>query len=309
MDLILNELSVGGLSPNPIALRRSIGEMMAMRNAAKARAGVEVYCHRNVSNMAVSSGEAFRERLQFLRTNEKRAVFSWLDKNGPFWEDAPMVDGGEWYECDGEIVTETGLAEAAYYVENGFDWRTLSFVPSRWERSPLTVTHRENDSASRDISVPNYWDMAELEPALIASEPDPESWQEFEDAVRGKFTNLIFTAGSFSDMSGRPFALGAAKRIQTRLNVLDRICNAGPESPEGVKLLNDHFGHKTSLFSNSSESEINRFRNKLTFPVNGVDTLCPWHGKINNPPYRIHFTWPVSEGKVHVVYVGWKLTV
>ena len=309
MDLILNELSVEGLPRDPVALRSSIGKMMAMRNAAKTRAGVEVYCHRNVSNMAVSSGEAFRGRLQALPTNEKRAVFSWLNKNGPFWEDAPTDASGEWYECDDEFVTETGLAEAAYHVENGFDWRTLSFVPSRWERSPLTVTHRENDSASRDIFVPNYWDMAELEPALIQARPDPKSWNELEDAVRIRFANLIFAAGSFSDMSGRPFTLGVANRIQTLMNVLDRICNAGPDSPEGVKLLNDHFGHKTSWFSNSAESEINKFRNRLTFPVDGIDTLCPWHGKINNPPYRIHFTWPVSDGKVHVVYVGWKLTV
>ena len=310
MDLILNELSVGGLSPNPIALRRSVGEMMAMRNAAKTRAGVEVYCHRNVSNIAVSSGEAFRERLQFLSHDEKRAVFSWLNKHGPFWEESQLHSADEWYETNGEIVTETGLAEAAYCVENGIDRRTLSFVPSSWKQPLIPVTHRwENDSAPQDISVLNYWDMAELEPALIQAQPDPKSWNELEDAARRRFTNLIFIAGSFSDLSGRPFNHGVAERILILLNVLDRICGEGSGSSEGDKLQSDHFGHRKSWFSNSSESEINRFRSKLTFRVNGVDTLCAWHGKINNPPYRIHFTWPISEGKIHVVYVGWKLTV
>ena len=309
MDLILNELSVEGLPPDPVALRISIGKMMAMRNAAKTRAGVEVYCHRNVSNMAISSGEAFREGLQVLRPNEKRAVFSWLDKNGPFWEDAPTDASGEWYECDGEFVTETGLAEAAHYVENEIDWRTLSFVPSRWERSPIAVTHRKSDDDSRDISVLNYWDMAELGPALIQAQPDPKSWNELEDAARGRFTSLNFTAGSFSDLAGRPFSLGAAKEIRNRLSVLDRICADGPDLPEGKRLLADHFGGKKAWFSNSSQREINTLRERLIFPLNGGRVFAPWHGKINNPPLRIHFTWPVSDGKVNVVYVGWKRTV
>ena len=308
MDLVLNELSVNGLSPDPVALRISIGKMMAMRNEAKKIAGVEVYCHRNVSNMAVSSGEPFRARLQFLHPNEKRAVFRWLDKHGPFWEDAPRHDSDERYKCDGETVTETGLAEAAYYVENGIDWRTLSFAPSSWERSPITVTHRENDRASRAILVPNYWDMAELEPALIQAQPDPKSWKELEDAVRGRFTSLNFTADSFK-LTGIPFSIGVVKEIRKRLCVLDRICTDGPGSPEGKRLLANHFGGEKAWFSNSSQREINTHGDRLVFSLNGERVFAPWHGKINTPPLRIHFTWPVSDGKVNVVYVGWKRTV
>ena len=311
MDLILNELSVKGLSPNPVELGEAVDKIIAMRNAAKDRAGVEVYCLRNVSNMAVSSGESFRARLQFLHSNKKRAMFKWLDKHGPYREYDPMRDSSEWYECDGERVNQTGLAEAARCVENGNDWRTLSFAPSIWERSPITVMHRWKDDGgmSRDISVPNYWNMVELESALTEAEPKPKKWKDVEETARRRFTNLIFTAGSFSDMNGRPFTLGVAERILIRLNVLNRICNAGPNSPEGVKLLNDHFGHTKSWFSNTTGPQINKFRKKLTFPVDGVDTLCPWHGKVKTPPYRIHFTWPISDGKVHVVYVGWKITV
>lgn len=305
MDLILNELSIEGQFFDPNELRESIGRVILMRNAAKGF-GVEVYCHANTVNKHVRPETAL---IQALSRDQRMYITSWLTQQGPFWEESQLHSSDEWYECDDEVVTETGLAEAAYCVENGIDRRTLSFVPSSWERSPITVTHRENDGVSLDISVPNYLDMAELESALNEAEPDPESWKDFEDVVRGKFTNLDFTSDSFSDLSGRPFNLGVAKRIQTRLNVLDRICNAGPDSPEGVKLLNNHFGHTTSWFSNTTGPQINAFRKQLTFPVDGVDTLCPWHGKINNPPYRIHFTWPVSEGKIHVVYVGWKITV
>ena len=286
---------------------------MAMRNAAKTRAGVEVYCHRNVSNMAVSSGEAFRARLQVLRPNEKRAVFSWLDKNGPFWEDAPTDASGEWYECDGEFVTETGLAEAAHYVENEIDWRTLSFVPSSWERSPITVTHRENDRASRDIAVLNYWDMAELEPALIQAQPVPKSWNELEDAVRRRFTHLNFTADSFVHLDGQPFAPGVAGKIFSRLNELDKFWAVGGRvSDEGRRIYENRFMGKEAWFSDSSDTEKRNFGRKLTFRLGGDDLFCPWHGKLQlgNQQFRIHFTWPVPPGgQLHVVYLGLKITV
>lgn len=306
MDLMLNELSVEGQFFNPSELREAIRKVVAMRNAANGF-GVEVYCHRNVSNIAVASGEALRVKLQqVLPRNEKRAVFNWLDKGGPF---SSQHDIGEWYEHDNNIVTDTGLAEATHQIENEFDWRMLSFATLNWERSPLTVTRRKDDNASVTVDIPNYWDMSALKPVLEKAAPPLVSWQRLEEVSRQRFSGLIFTADSFADMSGRPFALGVAERILVRLNVLDRICTSGPDSPEGKKLLADHFGHTTSWFSNTTGPQINMFKKKLTFRVNGVDTLCPWHGKINNPPYRIHFTWPISEGKVHVVYVGWKITV
>ena len=313
MDLVLNELSVNGLSPDPVALRSSIDKMMAMRNAAKTRAGVEVYCHRNVSNMAVSSGEAFRARLQVLRPNEKRAVFSWLDKNGPFWEDAPTHDSDEWYKCDGEIVTETGLAEAAYHVENEIDWRTLSFVPSSWERSPITVTHGEDDSASIDISVLNYWDMAELESALIEAEPAPKSWNELEDAARRRFTHLNFTADSFLPLNGQPFAPGVAGKIFSRLSALDNFWAVGGRaSDEGRRIYENRFMGDRAWFSDSSAAEKIKFERDLTFRLGGDDAFCPWHGKLrlaHRQQFRIHFTWPVPPGgRLHVVYLGLKIT-
>ena len=314
MDLILNELSVNGLSPDPVALRSSIDKMMAMRNAAKTRARVEVYCPRNVSNMAVSSGEPFRARLQFLHPNEKRAVFRWLDKHGPFWEDAPRHDSDERYKCDGETVTETGLAEAAHYVENGIDWRTLSFVPSRWERSPIAVTHRENDRASRTISVLNYWDMAELEPALIQAQPDPKSWNELEDAVRRRFTHLNFTADSFGHLVGQPFAPGVAGKIFSRLSALDKLWAVGGRaSDEGQRIYDNRFTGDRAWFSDSSATEKVRFERDLTFRLGGDEVFCPWHGKLrlaHRQQFRIHFTWPVPPGgQLHVVYLGLKITV
>ena len=310
MDLILNELSVEGQFFDPGELRESIRRVITMRKVAEGF-GVEVYCHANTANRHIRPDTAL---IRALSRDQRMYITSWLTQQGPFWEESQLHSPDEWYECNGEPVTETGLAEAAYCVENGLDWRTLSFVPSSWERSPITVTHRENDRASRDISVLNYWDMAELEPALIQAQPDPKSWNELEDAVRRRFTHLNFTADSFSHLDGQPFAPGVAGKIFSRLSALDKLWAVGGRaSSEGRRIYENRFMGKEAWFSDSSATEKRDFRRDLTFRLGGDDVFCPWHGKLrlaHRQQFRIHFTWPVPPGgQLHVVYLGLKITV
>ena len=309
MDLILNELSIEGQFFNSGELGESIRRVTLMRNAAK-RFGVEVYCHANTVNRHVRPETTL---IQALPRDQRMYITSWLTRQGPFWEEARLHSPNEWYECDGEPVTEKGLAEAAYCVENGIDLRTLSFAPSSWERSPITVTHRENDSVSRDIPVLNYWDMVELEPVLIQAEPAPKSWNELEDAVRRRFTNLNFTADSFSHLDGQTFTPGVAGKIFSRLNALDKLWAVGGlASDEGRRIYENRFMGDMAWFSDSSDTEKRRFRRDLTVRLGGDDVFCPWHGKLRlqrRQQFRIHFTWPVPPGgQLHVVYLGLKIT-
>lgn len=311
MDLILNEISAEGQFFNPSELREAIRKVMVMRSAAR-KSKVEVYCHRNVSNVLVASGESLRAKLQqVLPRNEKRAVFRWLDKGGPF---SSQHDSDEWYEHNGDIVTDTGLAEAAYQVESETDWRMLSFAPSNWERSPLAVTHRKSDNTSVSVDIPNYWSMSALKPdlkqAFIAAVKKLKTWKAFEEICRSRFTSLHFAADSFHPLNGQPFVPGVADRIRERLDVLNCIqASGGRGSTEGRRLYDKHFIGDSAWFSDSSDSEKREYKNELTFVVDGEFTLCGWHGKINTPPYRIHFNWPVSSGDaLHIVYVGWKIT-
>ena len=310
MDLILNELSVEGQFFDSGELSESIRRVITMRNAAK-RFGVEVYCHANTVNRHVRPDTAL---IRALPRDQRMYITSWLTRRGPFWEESQLHSPDEWYECNGEPVTETGLAEAAYHVENEIDWRTLSFVPLSWERSPITVTHRENDRASQDIPVPNYWDIAKLEPALIQAQPAPKSWNELEDAARGRFTHLNFTSDSFVHLVGQPFAPGVADKIFSRLNALDKLWAVGGlASDEGRRIYNNHFMGDRAWFSDSSATEKVRFERDLTFRLGGDDVFCPWHGKLrlaHRQQFRIHFTWPVPPGgRLHVVYLGLKITV
>lgn len=304
---MLNELSIEGQFFDNAALGESIGKIIGMRNAAK-RFGVEVYCHTNTANRHVRPDTAL---IHALSRDQRMYMTSWLTRQGPFWEDARRHAPNEWYEYDGEIVTDTGLAEAAHCVEIGIDRRVVSFAPSSWERSPIVVVRRDDNRAEGRIHLANYWNVSDLEQELIKAARKPKSWKELEEVCHRRFASLNFTADSFRPLNGQPFAPGVAERIAIRLEVLNDIqTSGGLGSSEGRRLYDKHFIGDRAWFSDSSDSEKREFEGKLTFDVGGEPTLCGWHGKINTPPYRIHFNWPIQAGgALHVVYVGWKITV
>lgn len=304
---MLNELSIEGQFFDNATLGESIREVIGMRNAAK-RFGMEVYCHTNTANRHVRPDTAL---IHALSRDQRMYMTSWLTRQGPFWEDARRHAPNEWYEYDGEIVTDTGLAEAAHCVEIGIDRRMVSFAPSSWERSTIVVIRRENNAATDSVQLANYWNVSDLEQALIKADPEPESWEQLEEICRRRFASLNFSADSFRPLNGQPFAPGVADRIRIRLDVLNRIQVARWRgTSEGRRLYDKHFTGDRAWFSDSSDSEKRDFESKLTFNVEGKFVLCGWHGKINTPPYRIHFNRPSQPGDaLHVVYIGWKITV
>ena len=305
---MLNELSIHEQFYSPPKLREAIGRIMTMRNIAR-RFGREVYCHRSALYRAVRPGTPL---VQMLSREQLTATVQWLTRQGPFWEDAPRHDPNEWFECNGEPVTEAGLAEAAYCSTIGMDRRMISLTPSNWEYSPITVTWWRDDTTSTDFELGNYRNPHVLEADLRQADPTIDSWSQLETVSRQRFQQLSFTANSFRYLDGQPFAPGAAARILSRLDILDRLWDRGLESPEGRRLYEDHFTGDRAWFSDSSQREKRKFKQELSFPspVAGGETLfCTWHGKVNHPPYRIHFSWPVPPGdKLHVVYVGLKIT-
>ena len=306
---MLNERSIEGQFYNPSMMLEAIGRIMTMRNIAR-RFGREVYCHRSALHRNAKPGTPL---VQMLSREQQSATILWLTRHGPFWEDAPRRDPNEWFECNGEPVTEAGLAEAAYCSTTGMDRRMVSLIPSTWEYSPIRVTWRRDDTTSTDIDLGNYWDPPALEADLRQADPAIESWSQLETVSRQRFQRLKFTANSFRYLDGQPFAPGAAARILSRLDVLDRLWAAGLGSSEGQRLYETHFTGDKAWFSDSSDTEKRKFRREFTFPSpnpNESHMFCTWHGKVNTPPYRIHFSWPVPPGgQLHVVYVGWKIAL
>ena len=313
MDLLLNDLSIHQQFPSIAEFREAIRRIVAMRESAS-RLGRRLYCHRNIVNCRIDASTTVFAALQTFTQDEKRSLLTWLTKHGPFWEDAPEHSPGLSLKVDGEVVTETAVGEAAYCSAFGIDRRLVSFAPSQWERSPVTVTMSDNGETG--IPVKNYWSQSDLETALQAAEPPISDWRRLEAVCRAKFQLLHFSADCFRHLAGQPFVPGAADRIISRLEILDRLMGAvddqSQRTSERNRLIRDHFTGERAWFSDSSATEKHEFEKELTFhhpAIPGESLFCPWHGKVNHPPFRIHFSWPAPDGEpLYVVYVGLKIT-
>ena len=313
MELLLNDLSLHGQFPDVPAFREAIHEVMSLRQVASSY-GRELHSHRNISNSQISATASLYDALQTFPQNEKRSLLQWLTRMGPFWEDTAEHGPDQWMDCGDEIVTETAVGEAAYCQSIGVGRGLVSFAPSKWEYAPVSV--RIVSEITTDVNVPNYWRAPQLETALREASPPITSWGQLEAASRSTFQRLTFSSDCFSYLNGQPFAPGPAARILIRLGVLDQLMasvdGSGQRTAHGHWLYQSHFTGDRAWFSDSSDSEKREFARQLTFtnphPAGG-SLFCTWHGKINHPPFRIHFAWPDGPGApLYVVYVGLKIT-
>ena len=313
MELLLNDLSLHGQFADVTEFRSAIHRVMSLRQLAGSF-GRELHSHRNIVNSHISPTMSLHDALQTFPQSEKRSLLQWLMRLGPFWEDTAEHKPDQWMECGGEIVTESAVGEAAYCQFVGVNRSLVSFAPSRWKFAPITV--RIVSDTENEVTAPNYWQATELEAALRKAEPPVASWAQLESVSRKTFRRLTFSADSFSYLDGQPFAPGSAARIRSRLGVLDQLMGSvdasGQRTTLGHQLYRSHFTGDRAWFSDSSDTEKREFARELTFPnpqSAGGALFCTWHGKIGNPPFRIHFAWPKSPGEpLCVVYVGLKIT-
>jgi hypothetical protein len=313
MEVLLNDLSLHGQFASIHAFQDAIQSIMHIRNKMR-QFGRELYCHRNVAQTQVTHRLTVLQAVQQFDLNEQRAVMGWLTQHGPFWEDDRCHEPDDYLEYQGQVVTDTALGETAYHCFRGGKYHLVSLAPSDWLFSPIPVVWQRDDVASIDI--PNHWEFSTLETALQASSPPIQSWEQLATVMPSRCTNLTFAVDSFESLRGHPFVNSAAQRIIELLVTLDKFKNCfdpqGQRTDEGQRIYQNHFAGEEAWFTDSSNSEKNEFKEKLTFkhPANNTENLfCTWHGKINSPKMRIHFSWPVSADKpLYVVYIGPKIT-
>lgn len=311
MDLLLNDLSLHGQFLDPITFKEAVIRIMSLRRTA-IRSGFQLHSPKDILNRRVTPSKSLNQALQRLPIDQKRSILQWLTKRGPFWEDLARHDFDLYMDYRGQIVTETAVGEAAYCLDIGLNRALVSFAPSNWQLSPVYV--RVVSDIITEVAVPNYWETLELEAALQEARPPLDSWEQMERQSRREFQRLIFFADCFSNLSGQPFQPGVADRILARLRILNDLVGSvdagGQRTPEGHRIYQEHFTGDSAWFSDSSETEKRQFERELTFTgPDGNHFFCTWHGKLYNPPYRIHFAWPVSyRVPLYVAYIGLKLT-
>lgn len=292
-----------------------------MREIAR-RFGRELHCYRGMTCAQIMPNVTMPQAIQALPLNEQRALRSWITQNGPFWEDARNHSPDEYLEFNSDVVTDSAVGEAAWCRLNCIDRELVSLAPSNWQFSPLSVEWISNPNTKKTIDVVNHWDPVSLE-AILKVAPIPiDSWGQLARLTMTRCQLLTFATDAFSPLDGNPFVPGAAQRLLAILEILNRFkaCfdENGQRTPEGHEIYQNFFtgvkegGGHGATFSDSSDSEKVDFKNQMTFksPGDPNKTLfCTWHGKVQTPQLRVHFSWPVRfDEPLYVVYVGPKIT-
>lgn len=322
MELLFNELSLHGQFESVDSFKSAINRLIKIKNVAQ-RYGRRVSCNQKIVQTQVTSNINFVKAVNLaLNINERRALMQWLTRTGPFWGEDRIHTEDDWFEVDDQVVTDTSIGEAAARTQNGFVNALISLDPSTWLRSPIEVSYLESDLNKNVIPILNYWDSIALETHLDSIPSQIESWQELENATTNRFKRLIFARESFHPLRSCPFVFSAAQRLLVLFDTLDRFAGAfnelGERTEEGQRIYQNFFtgkkgkGGMGAVFSDSSEQEKTKFNGQLTFPHpldKNEELFCPWHGKIQTPPLRFHFNFPIRYNEpVHVLYVGPKIT-
>ncbi|MCY3537929.1 MAG: hypothetical protein OXI08_03455, partial [Cyanobacteria bacterium MAG IRC4_bin_6] len=323
MDLLFNDLSIHGQFHDVDSFHKSLERLMKMRAIAK-RFGREVYCNSNLVNTSPGQRLQMQKAIhQLSDDNKRRLVMRWLT-NGPFW-DAPgerKHSGDNLLECVNEndqVVTDTAVGEAAFRVFHGSLCGVVSIRPSDWEEFPLIkVAYRDGNgqSGGQLVNIDNFLDPSTLEISLQDAEPPVDSWNALKKTALQRFDRLTFAQDCFESLTNLPFVQSSANTLIARLHVLSQLADARDQnrvqSGEEQRIYNEHFTGKNAWFSDSSNTEKQRFKKKLTFPHPehpGQEIFCPYHGKEQHLTLRLHVSWPIQPGQpVYVVYIGPKLT-
>ena len=204
--------------------------------------------------------------------DRQRAVMWWLTRGGPFWWRDRRHGGDDYLESQGDLVTESAIAEAAFRTLHDAECGLMSFSPSDWNQSPISVIWRREAEGFDDesVAVENFWTVDNLEERLGHAMAPIQSWIQLRQVSERGFPRLTFGEDCFSALRALPFRRSAATRILELLRILDRFAEAfhadGGRSREGHRIYRDHFTGDNALFSDSSPTEKREFGLKLRFP-------------------------------------------
>lgn len=317
MDLLVNELSIHEQFPDISSFRNALMRLMRMRRVAK-RFLRELHCNSALLNSTPLSDMPMQQAIGRLTQTEQRAAMVWLTRQGSIWDDFRQHDVDDWLECQGDIVTDSAVGEAAFRSLRGVECSLASFIPSDWHYSPVEVTWRRGDNGSRreGADITNVFDASTLQELLREADTPIMSWSDLREVATTRFEGLVFAGECFASLVGVPFAKSSANRLLVLLSTLYEIAHAfdasGNRTSEGQRIYQEHFTGDRALFSDSSETEKRDFRNELTFPHpehQGEHLFCTRHGKERHKNLRLHYSWSGRfREPVYIVYIGPKIT-
>lgn len=281
--------------------------------------GSALRCRRELLERPVVGTTPFRELVQQMPQQDarKRLLLSWLSSEGPFVDDDRLHSPDVFFECLNDIVTDSTIAELAHRQLHFPDAAAaaISARPSHMAVDPLTIDVRDDNGNATPIALRNHTDTTTLEAWLRLQERPMQRWDDLQVRAKRECPGLFFAETAFSPLASQPFVPNAANAFLDLLRVLHRLKRCSfPDgrNAEGHDLYKQFFAKKNAWFTDSSDQEKVDFREELTFEhpeKDGERLFCPWHGKVQTPQMRIHYTHEISSEKpLYIVYVGPKLT-
>jgi hypothetical protein len=314
MDLFVNELSLHAQFGTPVELVPAIKTILGCRHLAEQHAH-QLYCPRRIGQQMVTPELTFQQAVLQSRDQDLiRIVTRWIDKHGPFADDVRIHPPGEWFEHANEIVTDSTLGEVAYRIIQKLAVATISFQPSTFMHSPLTVDWKRGDDLSEIVEVVNFWLVDQFQQYCLTNRTQVTSWRDLINRLRNDCDQLTLLDSVMNGLVSEPFNLVIAKQVERLLAILNQLKTCfdaqGRMTVEGHHILADHFQGDGAKFSDESDTNKQRFQNEMTFKTpSGESIFCPYHAKISFRYYRIHFSWPVGHDEpLYVAYIGPKIT-
>lgn len=315
MELFFNERSFHGQFPDVDTFASAINDLMVIRNLVK-KYGRELYCHRTCTSMMATSNMSLPQAINYLERNKARALMAWFGQAGPFWDDNRQHSEDDYFECNGEVVTGASIGECAYLSFSNKCAHLVSLFNSVWVESSLSVDWHRLDREILSTIILNHLSGLTLEVELKSAAPPILSWSQMSDFCIKHFDNLHFCKETFSPLEGKPFFFAAAKSIIDLLSILSKFKTTHRpltgRTEEGDLLYQQYFTGERAWFSDSSAHEKVDFKDSMTFPhpeKANEKIFSPFHGKVQTPQMRIHFSWPISaELPVYILYIGDKIT-
>lgn len=168
-----------------------------------------LYCNRNLFNAQVTSQLIMPQAVQELGVEERRVLLQWFTKAGPFWDDSRLHREDDYLESNNDIVTDTAIGEAAYCCCIGREKSVVSFSPSFWTYSPLSVHWTQKDNTSKFVNVNNYWEIDVFKEALKNLPLLVNTWEKVGNECVKRFPSLKFVEGCFRFLDGFPYSPGS----------------------------------------------------------------------------------------------------
>ena len=315
MEIIFNECSLHGQFQDAGSFESSLELLMLMRDTAR-RYDREIHCNRQLMHSMVTHQLSLPQIIGSIDRNKASALRAWIGRTGPYWNEPKQHSPDEYFESQNQIVTDTAIGECAYRCMLKNEAQLASITPSDWSDNPITVTWHCNEQKFQSSILVNHSTSETLELELQRFDPPVSSWSQMADICKRKFKSLSFCDETFLPLDGVPFVYGAANSMIELLTVLNDYKNTHStdqgRSKVGDEMYQNFFTGPRAWFSDSSAREKVDFRNEMSFthPDRGREKVfAPYHGKVQTPQMRIHFSWPITAGSpVYIYYIGEKIT-